>query len=280
MNRTLTSETSATTTAPVLIVGDVHGHLDVLLRVLRDAELIDHAARWTGGAATLWFTGDFFDRGTQGLAAVDLVMRLQGEAAAAGGSVQALLGNHDVLILAARRFGTEDGGEWGEQFVSDWLLNGGWLPDLHGLTAMHVQWLTQLPALAKVGRVLLAHADATFYLQYGKNIAEVNQGIRRVLENEDGPWWERLLGQFCQRRAFLEADVDGDGTARAKQFLQTFGAERLVHGHTPIPLITGRAAAEVTAPYVYADGLCINVDGGLFVGSPGFVYELPAEWLA
>src|SRR5260221_4118178 len=99
MTRSLTSESSPTATAPVLIIGDVHGHLDVLLRVLRDAGLIDHAARWTGGAATLWFTGDFVDRGTQGLAAVDCAMRLQSEAAQAGGSVACLPGNHRPCSL-------------------------------------------------------------------------------------------------------------------------------------------------------------------------------------
>ena len=43
--------------------------------------------------------------------------------------------------------------------------------------------------------------------------------------------------------------------------------------------MTGRAAADVTGPFVYAEGRCVNVDAGLFLGSPGFLYELPADWL-
>lgn len=265
-------------------MGDVHGQADALKRVLRDAGLIDPADRWSGGNTTLWFTGDFFDRGPDGLAAVDLVMRLQAEAQPLGGAVKAVLGNHDVLILAARHFSSAepDGEEaqWAEQFTADWLLNGGWLPDLHGLTPRHVRWLTHLPALAKLhgGRVLLAHADSTFYLEYGRTVATVNRAVCDVLTSDSGPSWERLLVQFCERRAF--GPTRADGAVRATEFLKTFQAERLIHGHTPISLLVGRPAGEVTAPLVYADGRCVNVDAGLFLGSPGFLFDVPPEWVS
>ncbi len=29
------------------------------------------------------------------------------------------------------------------------------------------------------------------------------------------------------------------------------------------------------APFIYANGLCVNVDGGMYLGGPGFVYRLP-----
>jgi hypothetical protein len=276
---------SNTTTAgvPVFIVGDVHGQCDVLKRVLRDAGLIDLSDRWSGADATLWFTGDFCDRGPQGVPAIDLVMRLQSEAAAAGGAVKALLGNHDVLILAAREFGradTEQTRDWGDQFTSDWLINGGWLPDLHAMTERHVRWLSRLPALAMLGRsTLLAHADAIFYLDYGRTMRDVNQGIAHVLACDTGRSWERLLNQFCERRAFGPANGPDEGR-RLDLMLGTFGAQRLVHGHTPIPLVSGRPADQVTGPLVYADGRCINVDAGLFLGAHGFVFEVPGDWVS
>jgi hypothetical protein len=45
----------------------------------------------------------------------------------------------------------------------------------------------------------------------------------------------------------------------------------LIHGHTPINKITGEPATEAL---VYAGGLCVNVDGGLYRGGEGFVYQL------
>ena len=60
-------------------------------------------------------------------------------------------------------------------------------------------------------------------------------------------------------------------------FLAAFGASRLVHGHSPIPLVAGIPVEDVRSPLVYAEGLCTNVDAGLFMGAPGFVYQLPGE---
>ena len=65
---------------PVYIIGDIHGQYQQLLGLLRGAGLVDERLDWAGGAALLWFIGDFFDRGPCGVAAVDLVMRLQAQA--------------------------------------------------------------------------------------------------------------------------------------------------------------------------------------------------------
>jgi hypothetical protein len=44
--------------------------------------------------------GDLLDRGPESRKALDLLMRLEGEAAAAGGAVHVLLGNHEVMNIA------------------------------------------------------------------------------------------------------------------------------------------------------------------------------------
>jgi hypothetical protein len=76
-----------------------------------------------------------------------------------------------------------------------------------------------------------------------------------------------LLDVFSEHNAFI------DRTDLAQSFLHTFGGERIVHGHTPITKVTGQPPEEVTDPYVYADGLCVNVDQCLYRGGPGFVYR-------
>lgn len=83
----------------VVAVGDVHGAYDALVEVLQDTALIGPDLRWTGGATHLVSLGDLLDRGTQGRRVLDLVMRLQGEALAAGGRVHVLLGNHELMNL-------------------------------------------------------------------------------------------------------------------------------------------------------------------------------------
>ncbi|HEY1409524.1 MAG TPA: metallophosphoesterase, partial [Promineifilum sp.] len=109
----------------MLVMGDIHGQIAKLRLTLRRAGIVDEQDHWIAGNATMWFLGDFFDRGPDGIAAVDLVRSLQREAAVAGGRVDALLGNHDILILAAQRFGTRPSGGPGGTFLSSWQLNGG-----------------------------------------------------------------------------------------------------------------------------------------------------------
>jgi hypothetical protein len=83
----------------VVAVGDVHGDYDQFVSVLRSAGLIDEQGKWSGGKAHLVQTGDVLDRGPDSRKAMDLLMRLEGEAKAAGGEVHALIGNHEAMIL-------------------------------------------------------------------------------------------------------------------------------------------------------------------------------------
>ena len=83
----------------VVAIGDVHGAYDGFLSVLRFTGIVDDKGHWVGGRAHLVQTGDVVDRGTQAPKALDLLMRLEGEARKAGGAVHALLGNHEVMNM-------------------------------------------------------------------------------------------------------------------------------------------------------------------------------------
>jgi hypothetical protein len=70
-----------------------------LVTILQRAGLIDAETHWIGGDATLVQTGDLLDRGLDIRLVMDLLMRLQDEAEAAGGQVVVLLGNHEAMNL-------------------------------------------------------------------------------------------------------------------------------------------------------------------------------------
>ena len=88
-----------TTSERVVAIGDVHGAYDQFVGMLRAAGLIDGRQRWTGGRARLVQTGDVLDRGADSKKVVDLLIKLEREAAAAGGRVHALVGNHEFMRL-------------------------------------------------------------------------------------------------------------------------------------------------------------------------------------
>jgi diadenosine tetraphosphatase ApaH/serine/threonine PP2A family protein phosphatase len=258
-------ETSNNTSAPLYIMGDIHGQRDKLLSLLEAAGLIDGSGAWIGGSSRLWFMGDFFDRGDDGIGVVERVIRWQKEAAAAGGVIGALLGNHEILFLAAHRFGDRGG------FLSAWKRNGGQERDLARAKMQQIAWLRNLPALARVDHYLLMHADAIFYRDYGSSIEQVNNAISDILHDDNPFGWERLLEQFSQRLNFTSARPDG--ITRASDMLRRFGGRQIIHGHTPIQYLTDEL--NPSAPLIYSVNLCVDVDGGMYLGGSGFVYRAP-----
>jgi hypothetical protein len=256
----------------VHVVGDVHGQLEKLVALLREAELIGADWSWHGADSTLWLMGDLVDRGPDGIAVVELAMRLQREAAQAGGRLGVLFGNHDGLLVAAARFGEIPGTGPAGTFLAEWQANGGEARDLEGLRPEHICWLTNLPAMACEGDHLLVHADALFYSAYGRTVEEVNQAFTAVVQSDDPLQWDRLLDEFSEHRAF----IGSSGEELAAAFLRLFGGCQIVHGHSPISSITRQPPSEIREALVYANGLCVDVDGGMYRGGAGFVYRLPS----
>lgn len=258
--------------APIFVLGDPHGQFDRVVALLREAGLIDADLGWSGGDATLWCLGDLCDRGPNGIGVIDLFMRLEREAPASGGAVKLLLGNHDALLLSACRLGEAKTTGLGGTFIADWLRNGGLWEDLNRLNTGHVAWLSRLPAMARHGDWLLVHADAPLYLEYGRTIDEVNRRFATLLAGGAAAAWDHLLDVFSVHRAFSEHNPNGP--ALAAEMLRVYGGQRLLHGHTPISGLTGQADGEVTEPLVYNGGRCVDVDGGMYRGGPGFLFRL------
>jgi Calcineurin-like phosphoesterase len=249
---------------PVFVVGDVHGHRDVLVELLRGVGLVDAAEGWTGGDARLWLLGDLVDRGPDGIGAIGLVRRLEGES---GGAVRCLLGNHEALIVAAHRFAAEETSASGAWFYELWKLNGGVERDLHALSAEDVAWLTRLPPLAREGEWLIVHADTPAYLELGRSIDAVARAASSALAQGSADDVEELLEVVSDRMRL------GDRAA-VDALLGAYGGARIVHGHTPIAAVRAVDPREVTGPLVYAGGVVTNVDHCLFAGGPGFVTRL------
>jgi Calcineurin-like phosphoesterase len=259
------------TIAPIYVVGDIHGYLRVLHRILREAHLIDTAHHWIGGSALLWFVGDLVDRGPDSVAVLDFVMALQQEAVAVGGAVDSLLGNHELQMLAAYQFGRRSLG-LRSNFYTRWRQNGGVKKDLSKLRAEHIAWLTERPLMALVENALLIHADAPLYTRYGRSVAEVNATFQTILTHSNTLAWEEAIGVFAMRDVFMHP---ASGREFVERFLQIFGGTMIIHGHSPISVVVDRPVRKVEQPYVYVDGKCINVDGGIYLGGSGFVYQIP-----
>ncbi|MEU9129287.1 metallophosphoesterase [Kitasatospora sp. NPDC048540] len=263
---------------PLYVIGDVHGYLDELLAALHQQGLIDDEGHWAAGRSRVWFLGDFTDRGPDGIGVINLVMQLAAEAAAAGGYCRALMGNHELLFLGAARYGDEpvQSTAGTASFLAAWRLNGGQQHDLDRLEQHHISWLSRLPAIAIEDGHLLLHSDTTAYLEYGHSIADVNDAVHVVLADEGiDEWWD-CFRKFTKRFAFRGQA----GPQAVHELLDTYGGYRVVHGHSPIPYLTGVDQADdapphVPGPYIYADELAIAMDGGVTMEGRLLVAQLP-----
>lgn len=82
-----------------VVIPDVHGAFDEFVLLLKATGIVDENLDWTGGDTHLVSLGDLLDRGPGSRKAMDLLMRLEPQAAAAGGRVHVILGNHELMVL-------------------------------------------------------------------------------------------------------------------------------------------------------------------------------------
>jgi len=89
----------------ILIIGDIHGCLDMLNRLM-------DRIQWRPDRDRLIFVGDYVDRGTDSKGVVDYVLALR----KCSSRVDCLIGNHEAMLLDYL-----DG-----KNQASFLLNGGW----------------------------------------------------------------------------------------------------------------------------------------------------------
>ena len=167
----------------VVAVGDIHGAYDRFTGILRAARLIDQRDRWAGGAAILIQTGDIVDRGADSKRVIDLLRRLERDAARAGGRVFALLGNHEFMRAA-----------------HDWrYVSRGEYEAFEDSDSEHLQRATFERALAAARRRAQAenrHFDMAAYRdQFYKDIPRGYLEMRRAFDKggEYGRWIRQRL---------------------------------------------------------------------------------------
>ena len=83
----------------IVAIADIHGAYEALVQALKAAQVVSEDLAWGAGDTHLVIVGDILDRGPDSRPAMDLLMRLEGEAAALGGMVHVLIGNHEAMNL-------------------------------------------------------------------------------------------------------------------------------------------------------------------------------------
>jgi hypothetical protein len=197
----------------VVAFADVHGAHAELTALLQSVGVVDAELRWTGGKTHLVSLGDLLDRGADSRKVMDLLMRLQGEAEAAGGRVHVVLGNHEAMnVLGDLRYvavdefapyaADEDPEERSRQrdaFLSrqpgataadfERLFPPGFFAHrrLLGPQGRYGRWLLALPAAVHINDTVYMHGGPSSLL-HGRGIEDLNRqytaAVREYLDSE------------------------------------------------------------------------------------------------
>ena len=231
-------------TGRVVAIGDIHADMGALRTALRTAGAIDARDQWVGGALTVVQLGDLIGRSDEERQVLDFVFDLQRRARQAGGTVHALIGNHEVF-----------GGRLDNQAIGPNPFPG-WegVPGLRrddprlrhlpphartrGAALMpggpYARLIAELPVVLKLRETVFVHGGVVpRWARYG--IDRINREVR--------DW---LLGQRGEPDSALGVD-DGDRVMWTREFsfnvaaadcglleesLKILGARRMIVAHT------------------------------------------------
>ncbi|MEZ4386839.1 MAG: metallophosphoesterase [Candidatus Krumholzibacteriia bacterium] len=265
--------------ARVVAMGDWHGDLDAARTGLRLAGAVDDQDRWIGGDLVVVQTGDQLDRGDQEQAILDLLDRLRDEAAAAGGAVLALLGNHELMNVAGD-FRYVTAGGWAD-FADAGIPMPAGAADLDTLPAEHrpraaafrpggpyARLLAEQNVAVVVGRTVFVHG--------GLLPEHLALGLERL--NADTRAW--LLGDGPEPPIYQERDdpvwarqysdqPDSTDCALLDQVLAALDCDRMVVGHT--------VQDGGMAPHCDGRVWCIDSGASAYYGGPVQVLEITAD---
>ena len=225
----------------IVAIGDLHGDLSAARAALRLAGAIDSADSWIGGDLVLVQTGDILDRGDEEEAIFRLFEDLQEQAAAAGGAVHVLNGNHELMNAYLDYRYVTDGGWADFEDVTTVTAVDSFLATLEPHQRARAQALRPGGEFARlladhntfviVGTTLFTHGGVLpEHVEWG--LDGMNDEIRAWLRGEsEQPEWIRGDLSPIWNRLYSDAP-DQEACATLVGVLDALDVDRLVVGHT------------------------------------------------
>jgi len=258
----------------VVAFADVHGAYTELHTLLRETGIVDAQDRWAAGRTHVVSLGDLLDRGADSRRVMDLLMRLQGEALAAGGQLHVVLGNHEAMnLLGDLRY--VDAGEFASyadvespseraELRKSWEAAQGagsgaafdqrFPPGYFGHRAAlspkgkYGQWLLSLPVAIAVNDTLFMHAGPSNVVR-GMSLQELNLRYRTALTDYLG-----LADRLEQANLLQRGD---EFRARSKLAKERLAALAAANGGAADPALADAAQRFEAA----ADSTMLSSDG-------------------
>ncbi|MBP6871887.1 MAG: serine/threonine protein phosphatase [Bacteroidales bacterium] len=212
------------------VIPDIHGNRKTLQALIEDQI---KPTRYD----TLYFLGDYIDRGNDSKGVIDYIIRLQED----DYTVRTLRGNHEDYLI--RTFDNETvrknllGISFRNQLKKEWYKYGGketlksfGVTDVHEIPEKYIEWMRGLEFFIELNSYILVHAGLNF-------------GIDNPFDDRHSMLWIK------------EFTVDMEKT----------GNRKIIHGHVPVSLdFIGVLRTSSTFKF-------IDLDNGVYMtGKEGF----------
>ena len=220
----------------IIVIGDLHGDWQALIRCLMVGRVINGSGQWTGGRTHVVQIGDILDRANRSPTAhrdensefrmYHYLDQLDQQATRAGGKVHMVIGNHELMNV---------GGDFTYVSPQGLMAFGG----PHGRAQAlrpgspfaRFLALRAVPAL-KIGQILFAHAGPTPAIVNHFTIGGAHKAITNYLLGKT-PFPEALSDLFWTREYSDPSQFSETARQSLVYCLQYWRATTLVVGHTP-----------------------------------------------
>lgn len=250
----------------IIAISDIEGEFGAFRQLLIANHVMNTNYEWAFGTGHLVLVGDFVDRGANVTETLWLIYHLEQEAEKAGGKVQYILGNHEIMNMSNNLKYVN-----GKYIENTYLVKENYKQWFKPGTELG-RWLATKNIIERTGDVLFCHAGISHdILNLSLGIPEINnfcrpyyfteQEQRRarfgtelniLFSPETSPFWYRGV---------VKVEVSEE---LVDMTLEQFSARYIMHGHTVVDevakLYNGKVIAIDTkhAKGISQGILCVN----------------------
>lgn len=246
----------------IYAIGDIHGDNAKMLEKLRGRKLINRDGDWIGGSSTLVFIGDLVDRWHYSIAVIENVIKWQKQAQSEGGEVVCVMGNHDAIFLSCALYEKYQK-RTPELVVYNFVRNGGQIQDIDEIIQRDdlLEWMQNMPLLFLKNNILFQHVDSiNYYIKYwGYKYPDLSgsQLVDAINNDAKNCTAQNGFDRFMKMTNLYERSFGAALQTQIVDYLKTFDAKLLVHGHTRCSGLD---------PEFKRDNLTLNIDCKLSEG--------------
>ena len=262
-------------TRALYAISDVHGELNNTFDLLRDAKVLTGNLQdftWSADNGILVVAGDSINVGISSVAVIDLWIKLEKQAALAGGAVHVLAGNHEMAFLA-------DPSHKLFRTIHTEMIAGGrdLCKDFYAPDTRYGAWLRERPAAALINGIFISHTGATQEM----SLEAIETAYKQMV---DAGNWDSAFACGSESDGFFNEYhfwVNEQGRADESEVdaeLALLGAKQILFGHDPQAFGTRRAILGYFGNS--AGRAVIKLDTAMFTtGARGSLYKC-SDYLA